>query len=100
MPNSFEEHLIYYWQRPRHFPWKRLLAISSEGEVAHLKGPLPVEYVELTTCDVRSAGLFVVRALVPQALYLPASYDQWPCHLDRWKEWVGKKKPPIPHPFG
>ncbi len=100
LPQTFEEHLCYYWQHPRHFPWKRVLAISSNSAVESLGGPLAVEFFELTTCDVRAVGLRVVRALAPEALFLPASHDDWPCQTARWKELVGKRKPPIPHPFG
>ncbi len=83
LPQSYSEHLAYYW----HYP-ERLLLPTLQTPSA-----LPscsLYWRELTPPDVAAIGLRVVRVIAPDLLYPPPSHDEWP----------RGESPPLPHPFG
>jgi ribosomal protein S12 methylthiotransferase accessory factor len=118
---TFDDHAVYYSARPEE--WERIPLLRGEStapppdgdpSLASLVGALRaagirVCYRELTTSDVRQAGLHVVRVLSPDLA--PIHCDEaWPFlggtvrHVERRYPWVEPSTlcfpSPFPHPLG
>jgi ribosomal protein S12 methylthiotransferase accessory factor len=127
IPGSFEEHAAYYSLHPENWPKVPLLRYRRPAEphrtaapqtdtstilealVAHLRQEdIELFYRELTTVDVRSTGLRVMRALSPQLSLLHGD-ERYPFLGGRTRD-VGWRYPdlvasnnamnPYPHPLG
>jgi ribosomal protein S12 methylthiotransferase accessory factor len=86
---TFDDHAVYYSCRPRE--WRSLplfrgpsFARQAGGRssfrellAALREGGIRVYYRDLTTSDVRQAGLFVVRALSPELAPIHC-HEEWP----------------------
>jgi ribosomal protein S12 methylthiotransferase accessory factor len=118
---TFDDHAVYY--SLRHREWDRIpllggysVAPPADGDpsLATLVDSLSsvgirVLYRELTTVDVRQAGLHVVRALSPELAPIHCD-DAWPFlggtvhDVERRYAWVDRDAltfpSPFPHPLG
>lgn len=90
MPESFQDHALYYWNRPELFPtWAR----QSEHKVTRLDQS-EVWWTDITPPDIRLLQRFVVRVQVENCLYTPSAHSDWGEILD-----PGLEPPSRPHPF-